>query len=61
MAQAVTVPHLISSCGRLNNNVNWHGMLVLEAAMMTANRLSIELPETKMICIPLAETLKVIS
>jgi len=35
-------------------------MLVLEAAMMTANGLSIELPQTKVICIALAETLKVI-
>ena len=51
--------HLISSAGRLNNNVDRHRMFVLGAAMMTADRPSVELPLAKVIRISLAETLKV--
>jgi len=54
------VLYLIGSSGRLNNDVNGHRMLVLEATMMTTDGLLIKLPQTKVICVALAETLEVI-
>jgi len=56
----MTVPHLIGSGCWLNNDVNRHRMLVLKTAMMTADRLTIELPQTEVIRIALAETLEII-